>query len=542
MAYVCNANETTIWNYFKLKGLNDYGCAGLLGNLECESALNPKNLQSTGNKKLGMTDDEYVNAVDNKSYANFIKDSQGFGLAQWTYHTRKKALYEFVKSRNKSIGDLSTQLDFLYKELSENYKSVLTTLKTATSVLQASNAMLLKYEKPADQSVTAQNRRASYSQKYYDKYAKSNPVNVSGGGSMKIKVNELIDLFKVMYKEHWSYVWGSAKKGCVDCSGAFVYAYKQLNGSSIYHGSNKIAREYVGKLQPISNAKAGWAAFKWKKNGAPSSYTDGKGNFYHIGLVDETGKYVLHAKGSKSGFCHDKIDTWHYVAPLNEVDYSGEIAKNENVKALYQAKVVTESGSLNLRIKANGAIIGTIPRNSTVDVLNDNNINWWKISYNGKIGYASTKYLKREIKETIETNKDKTDDIFNIGDKVKLTSGAKYTSGKAIPSWVFDKILYVRDLHNGNATISTLKTGDTTGVVSIEYLKKVEDFSPYKVKVTTDVLRVRKGAGTNYEIVGAIRDKGVYTIVEEADGVGATKWLRLESNIGWVASDYTIKV
>ena len=46
----------------------------------------------------------------------------------------------------------------------------MTVLKTATTLKEASNAVLLKFERPADQSESAQNRRASYGQKYYDQY------------------------------------------------------------------------------------------------------------------------------------------------------------------------------------------------------------------------------------------------------------------------------------------------------------------------------------------------------------------------------------
>lgn len=167
-------NEKKIWDFFKSKGLNDYGCAGLLGNLMCESGLKPNNLQDTYNKSLGMTDSEYTIAVDNGTYTKeqFIKDCAGWGLAQWTYHTRKKALYDYAKSKNKSIADLEMQLEFLYKELNESYPSVLSVLKNATSVLEASNAVLLKFERPADQSVAVQNKRASYGQNYYNKHAK----------------------------------------------------------------------------------------------------------------------------------------------------------------------------------------------------------------------------------------------------------------------------------------------------------------------------------------------------------------------------------
>lgn len=163
-------NPSTIWNYFKEKGLNDFAVAGIMGNIYAESGFKPTNLQDTYEKKLGYTDDSYTAAVDNGSYGNFVRDSAGYGLAQWTYWSRKQALLEYARSVGKSIGDLSMQLDFMWKEM-QGYKSMMTTLNSATSVLEASNAVLLQYERPADQSESAQNRRAGYGQTYYDKYA-----------------------------------------------------------------------------------------------------------------------------------------------------------------------------------------------------------------------------------------------------------------------------------------------------------------------------------------------------------------------------------
>ena len=80
---------------------------------------------------------------------------------------------------------------------------------------------------------------------------------------------------------------------------------------------------------------------------------------------------------------------------------------------------------------------------------------------------------------------------------------------------------------------------------NIVYAGKTETqptFTPYRVKVTTAVLNIRKGAGTNYGKNGAIKDKGVYTIVAEADGKGAKKWGKLKSGAGWISLDYTKKI
>lgn len=122
-----------------------------MGNLYAESGLKPTNLQNTFEKKLGMSDDEYTKAVDDKTYTNFVKDSAGYGLAQWTYYSRKQKMLDFHAEKGKSIGDLNTQLEFLVQELTTSYKtSVWEVLKTAKSVLEASNAVLLKFERPAD--------------------------------------------------------------------------------------------------------------------------------------------------------------------------------------------------------------------------------------------------------------------------------------------------------------------------------------------------------------------------------------------------------
>jgi len=166
----------TIWNYFIGKGCTTYGVAGLMGNLRAESALQSTNLQNSYNTKLGLTDAQYTAKVDDGSYTNFVRDSAGYGLAQWTYWSRKQNMYNQIKAAGKSIGDLGAQLDFLHWELSTGYKSVWTTLQTAKTVLEASNAVLLQFERPADQSAAMQATRAKYGQEYYDKYAGATPA------------------------------------------------------------------------------------------------------------------------------------------------------------------------------------------------------------------------------------------------------------------------------------------------------------------------------------------------------------------------------
>ena len=165
-----SSTERTIWNYFRCKGFSPAGVAGLMGNLYAESGLNPNNLQNTYEKRLGFTDAEYTAAVDSGSYSNFVRDSAGYGLAQWTYWSRKEAMLNYARKTGASIGDLMMQLDFMFQEL-KGYAAVFQVLRTAKTVKEASDIVLTRYERPANQSNAVKVKRASYGQAYYDAYA-----------------------------------------------------------------------------------------------------------------------------------------------------------------------------------------------------------------------------------------------------------------------------------------------------------------------------------------------------------------------------------
>ena len=182
--------EKRIWDFLKAEGFNDFGIAGLMGNLFAESGLKPNNMEDQYQSKLGYNDETYTLAVDNGTYTNFVKDAVGYGLAQWTYWTRKQNLLNFARKNNKSIGDLDMQLHFLVEELKGSYtNSVYNVLKKATSVLEASNAVLLNFERPANMGASTQATRAKYGQIYYDRYT-------SGASSNKSEVKGMIEFKK----------------------------------------------------------------------------------------------------------------------------------------------------------------------------------------------------------------------------------------------------------------------------------------------------------------------------------------------------------
>lgn len=67
------------------------------------------------------------------------------------------------------------------------------------------------------------------------------------------------------------------------------------------------------------------------------------------------------------------------------------------------------------------------------------------------------------------------------------------------------------------------------------------EFTPYLVKISCNVLNVRKGPGTNYKIATTVKKGEVYTIVGEEMN-GATRWGKLKSGAGYISLSYTRKI
>lgn len=188
MAVTFNDYMPTIWNYFMRSDKigNEIGVAALMGNLYAESGCTPYACQPSLPYTTCMT---YISGVDNLTISeyNFVHHGTsrsggvssgqgGFGLAQWTYYSRKQELYDWWETAGGSIGSLSMQLDFCFDEMTRKFPSVLSALRTATDLRSASNTVLFDYENPRDKSQSVQNLRYSYAYDIYTQYAGTTPV------------------------------------------------------------------------------------------------------------------------------------------------------------------------------------------------------------------------------------------------------------------------------------------------------------------------------------------------------------------------------
>ena len=138
------------------------------------------------------------------------------------------------------------------------------------------------------------------------------------------------------------------------------------------------------------------------------------------------------------------------------------------------------------------------------------------------------------------------------GDKLTLSDVAIYISSSAKNKagtktgtyYVWDKKVVNNRIRITNSTANVGKSGQVTGWINVTDAKKVvsntsnTNVTEYRVKVTANVLNIRSGPSSiSYKVVGTIKDKGVYTIIETKGN-----WGRLKSKVGWIYLPYTKKV
>ena len=419
--------EEDLFFTFVSNGANFFGAAGLMGNLYAESGLRSNNLQNTYSKQFGMSDEEYTEAVDNGTYTNFVGDKAGYGLAQWTYWTRKQNLLTYAVETNRSIGNCVMQCEFLIKELKESYKSVWNTLCNATSVLEASNAVLLKFEKPADQSEKAKVKRAGYGETYYKLYTVNTPNSTNLNMDLRKKVAKyaekyvgvkegskihkfIIDTYNsvtplprsyaVKYTDSWcatfisfvSIALGLTEIIPRECScQKMIELFKKMN-------SWQETDSYVPNVGDI-------IFYDWQDDGKGdnTAWSD------HVGIVELVNGdkiYVIEGNYSNSVKRRTLKVDGQYIRGFGTPNYGFSKASGEEVidnpnfgESSYLAQTTSD---LNLRSSASSAnklnIIGVIPKNRYVYVISDMaGSDWVKVqtilndeSYNG---YVHKKYL-----------------------------------------------------------------------------------------------------------------------------------------------------
>jgi len=183
-----DANDETgyIWNELIKVGFTPAGAAGVMGNWQKESGNHAVRVQGDFSSGYEKSKEYTKNADANPD--SFIHDKKGYGLAQWTYWSRKKGLVDKAHGQGLSVGDISAQVQYFKDEL-QGYPSLLNTLTTTNDVSKASNDMLHVYEQPADQSTREENERIGYSNSWLARYGGGNNTMVASNNTTSANVS-----------------------------------------------------------------------------------------------------------------------------------------------------------------------------------------------------------------------------------------------------------------------------------------------------------------------------------------------------------------
>ena len=159
-------SNKTIYDALLASGMTKEGACGLMGNMMAESGMK-SNIAQRGMTKL--TDEQYTAAADN-NLMDFVHDSCGFGLCQWTYFSRKQSLMSFAKKCGVSVGDEAMQVQFCIQELRKDFPGVWEFLCSSHDTFQCAQKVCLEYERPAVNNVGT---RFAFADEFFKEFAES---------------------------------------------------------------------------------------------------------------------------------------------------------------------------------------------------------------------------------------------------------------------------------------------------------------------------------------------------------------------------------
>ncbi len=219
--------------------------------------------------------------------------------------------------------------------------------------------------------------------------------------------------------------------------------------------------------------------------------------------------------------------------------------------------IVNISTTLNVRASASttSKILGTLKNGANISIISKEG-SWYKISYNGTIGYVHGDYVKvndnstsgpstpntpEQTPSTPETTQ--TGQVINVTTKLNIRSGAGTNFG-------------IVGSVGGNATVNILgqegswykiSYNGVTGYVSGSYIKvnsngsnNTDSTVKYgKVVNISTRLNIRKSASTSSSIVGTLSNNTKVTILEKTNG-----WYKISYNgtVGYVSASYIAEI
>lgn len=138
-------SEKNIYQDLRKAGMTHAGACALMGNFKAESSMKSNIVQ----RGMQSKSDEDYTASFNANPDIYIYDKVGYGLAQWTFWSRKKNLWHFAQNWGVSVDAEDMQTAFAVWELKNEHSNVWEVLRTTDDINYASDYVCKYYEQPA---------------------------------------------------------------------------------------------------------------------------------------------------------------------------------------------------------------------------------------------------------------------------------------------------------------------------------------------------------------------------------------------------------
>ena len=443
-----------------------------------------------------------------------------------------------------------------------SYKnSVYNILVNATTVQQASDVVLMNFERPAN-AAAQKSKRAAMGQVYYDKYAKGVENTIMATNT-----------YKKGQKTKLSENFNSLE---FDCHGSGCCSETVINPKLVEY-VQKI-RDHFGKSItvtsgyrcPVHNKRIGGATGSRHSKGdaadivvsgvAPREVakyaesigikgiglyeTNADGHFTHVDTRDVKSFWYGQNEAKRTTFGGSTPAPDPSPAPAPKPSINNNVLSigdtGEDVRKLQEQLVKL---GYNVGSKGPDGDFGSKTYAAVIDFQRKHNLD-----DDGIVGPLTENTIKEAIKNMEQNVVTPDIETFKIGEIAQLIPGATYIDGKSIPTWVINSKIYIRSemQENNSIAFSISKTGPITGVTNISNLMKYvpgknieinSNFENYVIKVTADVLNIRAGAGTNFKVIGQLRKFDLCTIIAEKNN-----WGKLKNGAGWICLDYVQKL
>ena len=287
------SNYEAAYSFFKDKGFDDLHIVAMLGNLEGEcGGLEAQRVQGHYDtpvdqycKDYTANADKYVFNGDAGAKDSFINDSVGYGLAQWTYFSRKDELIEYAKKTSQSVGSLPMQLEFIWVEFEKGYKD--NYLKTDT-IDAAINFLVDDFERPADRA-TAKSQRKEFANSKFQPMLTELQAAYSGRSITTTSQETSAFGMKIVTEARnhigKDYVYGTQGPDTFDCSGLTQYVMGKV-GVTIARTADAQLKEFSSWIK-LDNLQPGDIMYFREQGSSVNSTTA-----THCGIYTGNNKWI----------------------------------------------------------------------------------------------------------------------------------------------------------------------------------------------------------------------------------------------------------